>query len=229
MKNLYYFILIVALIQTDFLLAQTKTDLRFGFRAGYSLATQYGIDIPDLDYTVETKYRHGFAGGIIVHVPITESFSLYQEYLYVMKGSRHNIFMPDRNLTTRVKYNLNYFEIPVVLRYTFVKLGEVKIYGTSGFVLSFLINGESRVEGEIDLGNGPYPFSQSTKMEGVDIFDYSFLYGLGLDFNFLNKNFFFEYRQTIGWNTLMMPTAQGEDPAPLRNQAYTFTLGMFIN
>lgn len=37
-----------------------------------------------------------------------------------------------------------------------------------------------------------------------------------------------EYRFTIGWNTLMMPTFEGEDPASLRNQDYIFTWGMYL-
>ena len=60
------------------------------------------------------------------------------------------------------------------------------------------------------------------------MFDYSFVYGLGTDFKLLNKDFFFETRMTIGWNTLAMPNATGADPIPLRNQAYTFTLGLYF-
>jgi hypothetical protein len=62
----------------------------------------------------------------------------------------------------------------------------------------------------------------------VDIFDYGFLYGAGLDFPLFKKNCFFDYRFNIGWNTLMMPTSEGQDPAPLRNQDYTFTLGFYL-
>jgi hypothetical protein len=108
-------------------------------------------------------------------------------------------------------------------------LGNFKIYGSSGFALSILLNGESKLDGTVDVGGGILiPFSESTKLEGVDIFDYSFLYGAGLDFNLFSKKCFFEYRFNIGWNTLMMPTSEGQDPAPLRNQDYTFTLGIYL-
>ena len=92
-----------------------------------------------------------------------------------------------------------------------------------------LLNGESKLDGTVDIGGGNLiSFSESTNLEGVDIFDYGFLYGAGLDFKLFNKDCFFDYRFNIGWNTLMMPTSAGQDPAPLRNQDYTFTLGIYL-
>ena len=78
------------------------------------------------------------------------------------------------------------------------------------------------------MGGMKIPFAESTKLEGVDIFDYGFLYGAGLDFKLFGKKCFFEYRFNIGWNTLMMPTSAGQAPAPLRNQDYIFTLGIYL-
>jgi len=193
------------------------------------MSTQYGINVPDLPYTVDTQWRHGLAGGVFAYFPITESFGLQQELLYVTKGSSEDITMTTQAVNTHTKYNLNYFELPFLFRYTFAKLGNFKIYGSSGFALSILLKGESKLDGTVDVGGGMLvPFSESTKMEGVDIFDYGFLYGAGVDFNLLNKKCFFDYRFNIGWNTLMMPTSKGQAPAPLRNQDYTFTFGIFI-
>jgi hypothetical protein len=180
-----------------------QTGARFGFKGGYSLANQYGIFIPDIPYTVKTHYRHGMAAGFFAYFPITESFGVQQEFLYVMKGSRQDIQMNEMPVKINTEYNLNYFELPFVCRYTFVRFG--------------------------DFGNNTYvPFTETTNLEGLDIWDYGFLYGAGLDFKLLNKDCFFEYRFNIGWNTLMMPTSTGQDPAPLRNQDYIFTLGLFL-
>jgi hypothetical protein len=206
-----------------------QTGVRFGLKGGYSLSTQYGITDPNLPYTVDTHVRHGLAGGVLVYFPITESFGIQQECLYVTKGSSEDITMTTQPIKTHTEYNLNYLEIPLIFRYTFVKLGNFKIYGSSGFALSVLLNGESKLDGTVDVGGGTLiPFSESTKLEGVDIFDYGLLYGAGLDFKLFNKNCFFDYRFNIGWNTLMMPTSEGQDPAPLRNQDYTFTLGIYL-
>ncbi len=226
MKKLMYACLFLVIILNNSLSAQT--GIRFGFRGGYSMATQYGIHLKDNPYTVDTSSRHGLAGGILVYYPITEFFSIGQEFLYVMKGSRHDIKVKDAPVTTYTKYNINYFEIPIVLRYTFVRLWSTKIYGCTGFALSIMLNGQYRTDGIVQVNSSRIPITESGDMAGVDIFDYSFLYGAGVAFTLFEKDCFFGYRFTIGWNTLMMPTFSGEDPAPLRNQDYIFTLGMFL-
>jgi hypothetical protein len=78
------------------------------------------------------------------------------------------------------------------------------------------------------VDGGLVQFRYSDEIRGLDIFDYGFLYGLGIEFPLLGKDCFFGYRFTIGWNTLDMPTFPGEDPAPLRNQNYSFALGVYL-
>jgi hypothetical protein len=226
MKKLTYALLLLAIVLNSSLPAQT--GVRFGLKGGYSMATQYGIDVPAIPYTVDTYFRHGLAGGLMVYYPITDSFGVQQELLYVMKGSREDITMKELAVNTHTEYNLNYLELPFVFRYTFVKLGNFKIYGSSGFALSILLNGESKLNGVVEMGGTKIPFSESTKLEGVDTFDYGFLYGAGVEFKLFKKKCFFEYRFTIGWNTLMMPTSAGQEPAPLRNQNYVFSLGVYL-
>ena len=64
-----------------------QTGVRFGLKSRLSLATQYGIKPADNTYDVETSSRNGFAGGVFVYFPITESVGIQQEFLYAMKGS----------------------------------------------------------------------------------------------------------------------------------------------
>jgi hypothetical protein len=225
-KKIIYMGLFIFVLLNSSLSAQT--GVRFGLKGGYSMSTQYGITVPGIPYTVDTLYKHGGVGGILVYFPITESFGVQQELLYVMKGSRQNISMDVPPSNSHTEYNLNYLELPFVFRYTIVKLGNFKIYGSGGFALSILLNGKSRIEGVVNMGGMNIPFTESTKLEGVDIFDYGFLYGAGLDFKLFGKKCFFEYRFNIGWNTLMMPTSTGQAPAPLRNQDYIFTLGIYL-
>jgi len=192
MKKIIYALLFLLLLLNGSLLAQT--GVRFGLKGGYSMATQYGIDDPDIPYTVDSLFRHGMVGGVMAYFPITESFGIQQELLYVMKGSRQDISMTVPPFHSHSEYNLNYLELPIIFRYVFAKLGNFKIYGSSGFALSILLNGESRTKGMITLGSMQMPFADSSKMEGVDTFDYGFLYGAGLEFNLFNKKCFFEYR-----------------------------------
>jgi hypothetical protein len=206
-----------------------QTGLRFGLKAGYNLATQYGISPTDDTYTVDTDNRNGFAGGVFLYIPITESVGIQQEWLYAMKGSRQDVTISQPvNINTVSEYNLNYFEMPLILKYRFFKIKNFGIYGTTGIALSLLLNGDYDITSTIYAGPTPIIVPESGNMDGLDTFDYSFAYGLGSDFKLLNMDFFFDIRMTVGWNTLAMPNASGADPVPLRNQDYVFALGMYF-
>lgn len=227
MRNLLFTLFLLAFLGSGTLSAQSQTGIRFGLKAGYSLGTQYGTIPPDIPYEIDSESRSGFTGGILLYFPITEAFGVQQEFLYTNKGSGQNITMTQPPVSTSTVYKINYFELPILFRYTFVSIGDFGIYGSTGFGLSMLLNGEYSVDGVVDVGGGTQiPFEESGSTDGLDKFDYSFLYGLGFKFNLFNQNWIFDYRQTIGWNTLNMPTSEGEEPAPLRNQTYSFTLGI---
>ncbi len=193
------------------------------------MASQYGISPADQTFIVDTKSRHGFAGGVFVYFPITESVGIQQELLYSMKGSRQDVTFADLfPINTVSEYNLNYFEMPILLRYTFLKIKNVGIYGSTGIGLSLLLNGDYNITTTIETGGPPIVIDESGDMKGLDTFDYSFLYGAGANFKLLSMDFFLEYRMTVGWNTLAMPNASGAGPVPLRNMDYIFSLGMIF-
>ena len=227
MKKIIYALLPLALLFNSSLSAQT--GVRFGLKAGYSMATQYGISPADNTYMVDTHGRNGFAGGVFAYFPITESVGIQQEFLYAMKGSRQNVTINTPvNINTVSEYDLNYFEMPIIIKYKFVNIKNFGIYGSTGIALSLLMNGEYRITSTINMGGPPIIAEESGNMKGLDTFDYSFVYGAGTDFKLLNKDFFIEYRMTVGWNTLAMPNASGADPVPLRNQDYIFAVGMYF-
>lgn len=227
MKKLTCFLLFGSLVFMGTLNAQTGA--RFGFKAGYDLATQYGISPADDDFSVETSNRNGFVGGLLIYYPITESVGIQQELLYAMKGAGQDVsFTEPFPVRTVSEYKLNYFDMPMLLRYNFVNIKNVGIYGHTGIALSLLINGDYNIVSTIEPGGPPIVTEESGDTKGLDIWDYSFLYGFGIDFGIFDQDFFFESRMTVGWNTLAMPNATGADPVPLRNQDYTFTLGMYF-
>jgi len=227
MKNFNCFILFLLLLFPESVNAQT--GVRFGLKAGYSLATQYGITPADNTIMVDTQSRNGFAGGVFAYFPITESVGIQQELLYAMKGSRQNVTITTPvNINTVSEYDLNYFEMPIVIKYKFVNIKNFGIYGSTGIGLSLLMNGEYRITSTINMGGPPIIVEESGDMKGLDIWDYSFVYGAGSDFRLFNKTFFIDLRMTVGWNTLSMPNASGADPVPLRNQDYIFAVGMYF-
>jgi hypothetical protein len=227
MKKVIYAVVIISLYFNNSLSAQT--GVRFGLKTGYSLATQYGITPADNTFMVDTHSRNGFAGGVFAYFPITESVGIQQELLYAMKGSRQNVTITTPfNINTVSEYDLNYFEMPIIIKYKFVNIKNFGIYGSTGIALSLLMNGEYHITSTINMGGPPTILKESGDMKGLDTFDYSFVYVAGTDFKLLKKDFFIEYRMTVGWNTLAMPNASGADPVPLRNQDYIFAVGLYF-
>ena len=140
MKKTVLSLLILSCLFNISLIAQT--GVRFGMKTGLSLAIQYGIKSADNTYNVETSSRKAFAGGIFAYFPITESVGIQQELLYAMKGSGQDVTITTPvNINSVSKYKLNYFEMPMVIKYKFVKIKNTGIYGTTGIALSLLING----------------------------------------------------------------------------------------
>ncbi|MDZ7634892.1 MAG: porin family protein [Bacteroidales bacterium] len=227
MKKTTFILFLLAILSLGSLNAQT--GLRFGLKAGYSMALQYGIPPADDTYTVDTDSRNGFAGGVLLYIPITESVGLQQELLYAQKGSRQDVTINlPVSINTVSVYDLNYFEMPMIVKYRFFKIQDFAVYGSTGIALSLLLNGEYDITTTINMGGPPIVVPESGDMKGLDTFDYSFVYGLGTDFKLLKQDFFFDVRMTVGWNTLEMPNATGADPVPLRNQDYVFALGMYF-
>jgi len=227
MKKSNYLLLLISLLFIGSLNAQT--GIRFGLKTGYSLGTQYGIKPAEDIYTVDSDIRNGFAGGLLIYFPVTESVGIQHELLYAMKGSRQNVTITQPfSINTVSEYNLNYFEMPMIVKYKFINIKNLGIYGSTGIALSLLMKGDYNITSTINAGGPPIIAEESGDTKGLDIFDYSFVYGTGADFKLLQKDFFFDIRMTVGWNILAMPNATGAAPVPLRNQAYVFAVGTYF-
>jgi len=210
--------------------SSAKRSLEFGLKAGYNLSQHYGTKAGAENYEVDTHFRHAAGGGLFIYSPITEAFGIQQELLYVMKGSREDIVIKDQPIQVKVDYDMDYVEIPVLFKFQEHRFRKFSLYGFSGFALSIMVRARYKLVGTVEFNEGGnitiMPISARSKMPDTDIFDYAFLYGGGIDFQIRDLDLSFEYRFTIGWNPLLLPTFGNEDPVPLRNQSYLFMLGI---
>jgi hypothetical protein len=215
------------------------TDLSFGFKAGIGLAQHVGTEERDADYTVSSTWRKGFAVGAFLMFPITSRFSLQQEVLYVQKGSRQDIGVEILEIPTvlHVTYDMDYIEIPVLLKFAWMKWERSEFYSMAGTALSLKVRDRYRLCGEVTDGEDVIPLRADSDMSEVDMFDFSFAYGFGLEFPLFGQRALIEYRFTMGWNTLAMPTyayvpfgedefLQENEPVPLKNQNHAIMVGV---
>ena len=214
-------------------------EISFGLKTAVAFSQHSGIEERDSEYDVSSSWRTGFSASAFLYVPITPRFGIQQEISYVQKGSRQVIGVEILEVPTvlNVTYDMDYLEIPVLLRFTWHESRRWTLYSLSGTALSVKLNDRYVLEGELDDGEQVVPLHADSDMSEVDLFDYSFVYGFGLETPAFGHSLVLEYRFTIGWNTLMMPTYAyvpfgdetlliDNDPVPLKNQSHAIMMGI---
>lgn len=215
------------------------TQFSFGIKGGFSFSQHTGTEERDAEYNVSSSWRTGSAAGVFIYVPVTSRFGIQQEVLFVQKGSKQRIGLEILDIPTEldVTYKMDYIEIPVLFRFSWLKRENFVVYGVSGTALSLKIRDSYKLVGEIDDGSQKVPLRADSDMSEVDMFDYSFAYGLGAEFAIWNRKLFIEHRFVIGWNALAMPTYTyvpfgdeklliDNEPVSLKNQAHLVLVGM---
>ena len=214
-------------------------DVSFGLKGGLSFSQHYGTEERHPEYHVSSQWRESFALGAFLYFPVTCRFGLQQEVLYVRKGSHQDISLAILEVPTTldVTYDADYLEIPVLLRFAWLRSEHLTVGSFSGFAMSLMVHDSYRLRGEVDDGNQVIPLRADADMREVDMFDYAFTYGTLLEFVLWGRQVGLEHRFTIGWNTLSMPTYAyvpfeddqiliENEPVPLKNQNHLLLLSL---
>lgn len=215
------------------------TSVSFGFKGGLSLSQHSGIEERGSEYSVSSHWRTGFAAGVFVYLPITSRFGIQQEVFYTQKGSSQDISVDILEIPTvlHVTYDMDYIEIPVFFRFDWYRSASGAFYSLAGTALSFKVKDRYTLDGVIDDGSQQVPVSADSDMAEVEMFDYSFVYGMGAEFSLFGRQLLLEYRFAMGWNSLAMPTYAyvpfedeqiliENEPVSLKNQNHLLLLGI---
>jgi len=234
---------LLILLATSCLYADAK--LSWGPKLGFNLSQHYGTKGAEMDYKVRTGLRPGLAAGAFLEMEISENLSLMYELLYTQKGSNENITVYrideagdgvmvelPKPAEMKVKYYLDYIEIPVVFKVKMMDKPKFSIFTHAGSAMSIKVKGYRQLDGKVYLTNGAgfdelIVYAES-KLAEVNMFDFSFVYGGEFVFKY-KIPIHLEYRFTLGWDYLSLPTNPEYDPSSkpveLRNQTYSLILG----
>jgi len=97
-----------------------------------------------------------------------------------------------------VTYDMDYIEIPVFFRFDWYQRDDAAVYSLAGTALSFKVRDRYTLDGVIDDGTQQVPVSADSDMSEVEMFDYSFVYGMGAEFSLFGQQMLFEYRFAMG-------------------------------
>lgn len=210
--------------------------LEYGVKMGFNLAQHYGPKADETVYKVETGMRPGLTGGAFLNYRILDEVRLGYELLYSMKGSREKITILSMDgeilpkpAVMSVRYDLDYLEVPIDLRLRTFSTDNFALETIAGTAMSYKIHGHHELDGKVYIPDGEgfaeFPIHEESDLATVNQFDYSFIYGLAAQYRGKLK-LDAEFRFTLGWDYLSLPTFSLEDPAVLRNQCYSLCLGM---
>jgi len=211
----------------------------YGFKGGLALSQHQGTAPRDMQYTVDSTSRRDVAAGLFLILPVSDRLQLQQEVLYVRKGSRQDIGVEifDVPAILNVSYDMDYLEIPVLMRYLWTRGRTVDVYSLAGFGFGLKISDRYQLNGLVDDGTETIPLSADSDMSEVDMFDFHFTYGVGLETPLGGRRLLLEYRYDLSLDALPLPTYAyvpfgdetvlvDNDPVPLRNQSHMLMLGL---
>lgn len=208
----------------------------YGFKAGFNLAQHYAPMPEGNEFQVETALRPGAAAGFWMDLRVLPHFAVGYEALYTMKGSRERITVLEMDGETlakpavmNVRYDLDYLEIPVLLKVRTLETGKLALEGIVGTAMALKLLSRHHLEGIVYLPDGDgfaeFPLTEDSDLSEVNMFDYSMVYGAALRYSGKVK-LSAELRFTLGWDYLRLPTFSLSEPVELRNQTYSALLGI---
>ncbi len=184
-----------------------------GFKVGLSAYSFGGEDSDAMFSDWTTGSRIGLAAGGFLTFALGPNLALQPELLYVMKGVRYE------RETDRWKFNLNYIDLPVLLKYRFATTGSLRPNLFAGPVVSALLSAKM-ISYVLQYGE----FQEADISSGVRDLDFGLAVGGGLDFALSGGTLAVDVRYVLPL-TRWSDYVENEDPV-LNNQGLLVMVGV---
>lgn len=194
----------------------------FGLKVGFSLSNAY--DVAE-GWNEEIDWKAGFTGGAFLNYAFNENFSLQPELLFTQKGFGSTLFDEIDLLEVDMTVSLDYFEIPVLAKYSF-SAGK-KFRPTLFAGPSFAYCSGSTLTFSSWIFSGDIDFSSVTHTT-----DFGIVLGGGFDYVLERGTIVFDARFTAGFTNVIVSgdfEINGEtdtiDEDDFKNYGLSFMLG----
>ena len=159
-------------------------EFYYGLRLGLSFATVNNSEIKEYD---APSSRTGLNLGAVIGYQLSPSAPVYLEsgLFYTEKGGRNNN-IPSQ----KIDYNLNYLEVPILVKYCFDIDGEFSIQPYLGGYLSYGVSGKIKHHNNNDLDSRYIEKAFSDKY--FQRFDGGLRFGCGAEYEMLYAELSYE-------------------------------------
>ena len=168
-------------------IAQTQ-KVKLGVKAGLNIAS-LTFDESELDSSSKT----GFTAGIMVEIPMAKNFSLQPEVLFSQQGTKSSFSDPDvANSNFKSTIELNYLNIPVMLKYYVIKGLSIQV----GPQIGILLKANNKYQDNFLGYENHESFNLKDYSTGIDT---SVNFGLGYQFK---DKFYADARYNISYSNV---------------------------
>lgn len=186
--------------------AAAQTPVTFGVTGGVNVAT---VTIDEPDFTNQPTSMTGAVAGVFFGTPTSKPAALMIEALYSRKGTRIDDLLTDANgQLADLAVDVDYFEIPVLGRFTVGRNGRMSGFGLAGVAVAFKMNDTQKVGGVKLEGDARAPLKS---------YDTGLTFGGGFEFD----KVLIDFRYTFG----LVNVDDSVDPSTTKNRAWTIKAG----
>lgn len=208
-------LIIGALFLSATVMAQTE-KVKLGVKAGLNLSS-LSFDESELNSSNKT----GFTAGIMVEVPLAKNFSLQPELLYSQQGTKSSFSDSDvTNSHYKSTIDLNYLNIPVMLKYYVIKGLSVQ----AGPQIGILLKANNKYQDNFLGYENQESFDLKDYATGIDT---SVSFGLGYQFK---DKFYTDARYNLSYSNVFKEGDAGHFiNNDMKNRVFQITVGYFFN
>ncbi|MDW8852642.1 porin family protein [Flavobacterium sp. MMLR14_040] len=209
-----YILILSALFFGVTVMGQTD-KVKTGVKAGLNIS-DLTVDEGELNSSGKT----GFTAGIMVEIPMAKNFSLQPELLYSQQGTK--ITFSDEEVTNshyKSTIELNYLNIPVMLKYYIIKGLSVQ----AGPQIGILLKANNKYHDNFLGYENQESFNLKEYSSGIDT---SVNFGLGYQ---LKNKFYTDVRYNISYSNVFKDgDANHFIDNNMKNKVFQITFGYFL-
>lgn len=215
MKNLVKGLTVIAALVLLLVVTTTPSiaGVKFGVKGGITLANTKSVPDTFEGYKWETKM--GLVGGVFAEVGLAKGFSLQPEVLYVQKGAK--ISVSEGEIAGTLKVNIDYVEIPVLLKYNLISSGLTipSIYAGPYFGFN--------TSAKMVISATGYPEESEDIKEDIKDTEFGLTFGLGLTQKLGVMKVTLDARYDLGLSNI---AEVAEGPESIKTRTWLFMVGL---
>ena len=196
--------------------AQTE-KVKLGVKAGLNISS-----LTSNENELQSSDKTGFSAGVMAEIPLTKNFAIQPELTYSQQGMKFSYSDADVvNSHYKSTIQLNYINIPVMLKYYVVKGLSVQ----AGPQIGILLKANNKYQDNFLGYDNHEKFNLADYANGIDT---SVNFGLGYQFK---DKFYTDLRYNLSYSDIFRDASANTYVinSDMKNRVFQITVGYFFN